>query len=282
MIPRALISLLSIFLFAQSSYGQQLTKPDFVATYNFRCIKDTVANEYNQPKPFLLITKGKSSRFHHAYAQFNDSIVEAFTAANPIPQSYTQQESLNRSKRFSSHYQKYKKPFAMWLWAEKDLRNGLVAGGPIRHIPPFHLEVALPLPWEPSGGTIDTINGIACRMAELDYGGRRWTAHYSTAIAVPEGPYVFCGLPGLIVRIEDDRGWYRFDLTSFEPKPKGKYFWHDYYYNVHSEQLTRVTYVTRALNEMRSPSLPISSTEEQLLEMKQRFSKYYWYLLEQR
>jgi hypothetical protein len=73
-----------------------------------------------------------------------------------------------------------------------------------------------------------------------------------------------------------------FDLTSFEPKPKGKYFWHNYYYNVNSEQLTREAYVDRALKEMKSPSLPVPTTEERLLEMKQRFSKYYWYLLEQR
>jgi hypothetical protein len=123
---RIVIPLLLTFLFAQNSYGQQLTKPDFVATYNFRCIKDTIANEYNQPKPFLLIAEGKSSRFHHAYAQFNDSIVEAFTAANPPAPSNGEVQSLDQ---FSFYYQKYKKPFAMWLWAEKDLRNGLVAGG---------------------------------------------------------------------------------------------------------------------------------------------------------
>ncbi len=33
---------------------------------------------------------------------------------------------------------------------------------------------------------------------------------------MPEGPYKFFGLPGLILKIEDTKGYYKFELTDFK------------------------------------------------------------------
>lgn len=42
------------------------------------------------------------------------------------------------------------------------------------------------------------------QKATTEFGGRKWTAWFSTDIPFQDGPYKFYGLPGLIVKIEDE------------------------------------------------------------------------------
>lgn len=44
------------------------------------------------------------------------------------------------------------------------------------------------------------------QKATTSFGGREWTAWFSTDIPFQDGPYKFYGLPGLIVKIEDKTG----------------------------------------------------------------------------
>lgn len=44
------------------------------------------------------------------------------------------------------------------------------------------------------------------QKATTNFGGRSWTAWFSTDIPFQDGPYKFYGLPGLIVKIEDKTG----------------------------------------------------------------------------
>lgn len=52
----------------------------------------------------------------------------------------------------------------------------------------------------------DSIAGYVCQKAETEYRGREYEAWYCPAIPVDGGPYVFGGLPGLIIRVVDKRG----------------------------------------------------------------------------
>ena|SRR5690606_19898629 len=61
-----------------------------------------------------------------------------------------------------------------------------------------------------------TISGILCQRAELDFGGRRWVAWFSPEVPIPDGPYKFCGLPGLILNIGDSTGSWRFDFLGLK------------------------------------------------------------------
>lgn len=44
------------------------------------------------------------------------------------------------------------------------------------------------------------------QKATTEFGGRTWIAWFTTDIPFQDGPYKFCGLPGLIVKIEDKTG----------------------------------------------------------------------------
>ncbi|KQM62978.1 GLPGLI family protein [Chryseobacterium sp. Leaf201] len=70
-----------------------------------------------------------------------------------------------------------------------------------------------PINWKISSET-RKIGEYKVQKAETDFGGRTWTAWFTTDLPYPDGPYKFNGLPGLIVKVEDDKGEYSFDLMK--------------------------------------------------------------------
>lgn len=60
------------------------------------------------------------------------------------------------------------------------------------------------------------INKFKVQKATLNFGGRTWTAWFSTDIPISDGPYKFHGLPGFIVRIEDNTLTHIFELIAIQ------------------------------------------------------------------
>ncbi|MBW8358698.1 MAG: GLPGLI family protein [Weeksellaceae bacterium] len=58
------------------------------------------------------------------------------------------------------------------------------------------------------------IGDYKTQKAETDFGGRKWTAWFTSDLPFQEGPYKFSGLPGLIVTLEDADGDYGFNLKE--------------------------------------------------------------------
>ena len=52
------------------------------------------------------------------------------------------------------------------------------------------------------------------QKAEITYGGRNWIAWFTTELPFSDGPYIFNGLPGLIVSIQDSNNDYSFNLIE--------------------------------------------------------------------
>ncbi len=57
------------------------------------------------------------------------------------------------------------------------------------------------------------------QKATLDFGGRKWTAWFTPDLPFQDGPYKFHGLPGLIVKIEDDGKNYSWELKGNKKVP---------------------------------------------------------------
>ncbi|MCD9618860.1 GLPGLI family protein [Chryseobacterium gleum] len=60
------------------------------------------------------------------------------------------------------------------------------------------------------------------QKAEINYGGRNWIAWFTTELPFGDGPYIFNGLPGLIISIQDSNNEYSFNLI--EVKKGGNIF----------------------------------------------------------
>ncbi|MGE8554401.1 MAG: GLPGLI family protein [Chryseobacterium jejuense] len=58
--------------------------------------------------------------------------------------------------------------------------------------------------------------GYNCQKATLSYKGRTWEAWFTQDIPLQEGPYVFKGLPGLIVEMEDKSHSYKFSFSGLK------------------------------------------------------------------
>ncbi len=58
--------------------------------------------------------------------------------------------------------------------------------------------------------------GYQVQKATARFAGRDYIAWFTPEIPIPDGPYKFNGLPGLILEIQDTRGHYSFILENFE------------------------------------------------------------------
>ncbi|MBP6575694.1 MAG: GLPGLI family protein [Chryseobacterium sp.] len=67
--------------------------------------------------------------------------------------------------------------------------------------------------WEISS-QVSEFNGNKIQKATMNFGGRIWTAWFAPEIKIADGPYKFSGLPGLILKLEDDKGDYRFSFVK--------------------------------------------------------------------
>lgn len=63
-----------------------------------------------------------------------------------------------------------------------------------------------------------TILGYNCKAASMIFRGRQYRAWYTEEIPKSDGPYIFGGLPGLILKVTDESGQYEFIATGIEKK----------------------------------------------------------------
>lgn len=71
-----------------------------------------------------------------------------------------------------------------------------------------------PFDWTLTEDTM-TVCGYPCLKATMSYGGRNWEAWYTEEIPSSYGPWKFAGLPGLIMKVNDDKGVHTFTAVSF-------------------------------------------------------------------
>lgn len=78
-----------------------------------------------------------------------------------------------------------------------------------------YAEAARHLQWTLTQDTT-RVAGYPVQRATTEFGGRKWEAWFTEAVPVSEGPYKFCGLPGLIIRLTDSKRQYDFVLNGLK------------------------------------------------------------------
>ncbi|MBS1759611.1 MAG: GLPGLI family protein [Bacteroidetes bacterium] len=79
----------------------------------------------------------------------------------------------------------------------------------------FYTEKEEPLIWQISSDTANFL-GYLCQKATTRFHGRNFIAYFSTEIPINEGPYKFKGLPGLILKLSDEKNYFEFACSSIE------------------------------------------------------------------
>lgn len=79
----------------------------------------------------------------------------------------------------------------------------------------IYQESQVPLDWNITSESKD-YSGYQAQKASTSFAGRDYEAWFTMEIPLPDGPYVFSGLPGLIVELYDTQKHYHFSLLSVE------------------------------------------------------------------
>lgn len=77
-------------------------------------------------------------------------------------------------------------------------------------------EEDFPVSWNISDETKE-IGEYLAQKAVTDFGGRKWEAWFTFQVPIQDGPYIFSGLPGLILELSDSDNDYQFSVTSIKP-----------------------------------------------------------------
>lgn len=144
----------------------------------------------------------------------------------------------------------------------------------------YQFEGDMVFDWEMTGKS-DTLMGMVVFQATTQYGGRLYKAWYTPEIPISDGPYVFSGLPGLIVQVTDERYWYVFKLKSIDLNPSSVEFYEPKQIGS-PPMLTRTQFVDMLRKEKNDPKLIglMDVTQSALLSVKSGKLRKFDYLME--
>ena len=185
-----LIKLLSLFAMPLLM-AQQSTR--FV--YQVTATPDSTSTDKKTELAYL-DTNGKKSIFYAENSMKRDSVMERMRTTKNFDR--TQMQNLRSNMQFT---------------VEKDLTNqSVVYKSRIGRDNYSYSEVPV-FDWKILPETVK-IGDYQTQKAETKFGGRTWYAWFTQEIPLQDGPYKFSGLPGLIVKIQDEKGDYSFDLMQ--------------------------------------------------------------------
>lgn len=173
--------------------------------YEVSYAKDTLDNS-KRINDFAILLIGNNTSIFRSQTTFQrDSIKskvqkEIFSSKPEMASMVLQQ--LNNSKTPNFKYEVYKKNEIVKIFAKV-----------MSQFYSFNSEKKIK--WEVSSET-KIISTFSCKKAIGKYGDRKVFAWYTTDIPIPEGPYNFKGLPGLIIEAYDENKTFHFILKHLK------------------------------------------------------------------
>lgn len=186
---------------AQKSFPDEY---NYMATYRLTYQPDSTDVNSVETEEMLLYLGEESSRFSSAGKAMKDHMLKNRNKAKRSPAEFSrlQEQIPNTSFDYSiiKHY-----PTGEMSYTES------VATDKFRY--PQELSI---FDWEIAEER-KVISGYQAQRASTSFAGRDYIAWFSPEIPVPDGPYKFNGLPGLILEIRDTKDHYVFELIQFGP-----------------------------------------------------------------
>lgn len=208
-----------------SDAKRDISKCNLIVTYNFNYLEnEDTQNRYNEP--MLLEIGDDVVKFYGQNSTIRDSIINKFYTENknnptvginaeswlPVNQTalymdiYSYPQLLNREvyHRFDKYDYRYDEKIEQ-------------------------------IEWEITGEQTEVL-GYICLKAEAIYKGRKWYAYFTQDIPYNYGPWKLGGLPGLILKAEDEKGLFRWiaiglnkpanrHIYKYDPKIKNQTTW---------------------------------------------------------
>ena len=187
--------------FAQTFETEKLDQARFIVTYRLSFRPDTNELAHVREEKMTLIIGDHKSLFASYNRLLNDSLLKGMNERADLSQLVAMAMAGRAPTRFNFYVFKN---FA---------NNEIIFDDQIFSEHYTYSEPLKNIGWELTNQT-DTLMGFAIQKATANYGGRRWEAWFTHQIPIPDGPFKFNGLPGLILKIYDSEKHYVFSVTS--------------------------------------------------------------------
>lgn len=198
-----------ILLLPLNLWAQELNSKKFNTTENstFECLysytisgKNYNGEEFKDLYNVILQAGAKVSKFWDYGAYLADS-VEFFAESDQI-----EVDAYRKRLRMQINY--YDSEIFTNFPSGQITENGIIGLDYYKYSEPKEN-----IEWTLASDTT-TVLSQKCYKATLNYGGRIWTAWYAPSIPSSYGPWKLSGLPGLVLRAEDNSGMFAFEAIS--------------------------------------------------------------------
>lgn len=185
-------TLLSVF-----SFGQNTTRVFYEFSYPAKAGNDSIVKKNTIA---ILDIDSDKSVYRDYYTVAQDSTLRTEAAKSKLSN-----ENINKKlkpPKFTYKVTKYPKSKEI-LYTERILKNN------------FEYNEIPKLNWKILSETTK-IEKYKVQKATVNYGGRNWVAWFASEIPFSDGPYKFGGLPGLILKLEDDTQSFSWNLSGLK------------------------------------------------------------------
>lgn len=156
---------------------------------------------------FSLLSDGKSSVFKEEASLRQDSLLKAYESLPMIEEN---------TEAFTAQVRKMPSPIFPFAIYKNYSSKEVLYVDKVDRTTYFYVEEPSFLDWHLTSEE-KGMGGYTCRKATATFGGRAWEAWFTKEVPITDGPYKFCGLPGLIVQVHDTRNQYIFSLQKTSP-----------------------------------------------------------------
>lgn len=173
--------------------------------------------------PFILLANHNESKFYCPSTEYRDSLLSTPSGSakekkmfDAAVAAYVQNRDESAMDAVVYHSRLYvTKDFAKSVSTTYD-QAGMGEYG-------YYDEPFSEIDWQIVEDSTKTVLGYQCIMASTDYHGRKWTVWFTPEIPVKDGPWKFCGLPGLILEAAEEKGHHHFTADGIEQSSQSIY-----------------------------------------------------------
>ena len=209
-ICRLILLLVNICIF-NCVIGQEINSLDYRFVYEYVYKSDTISHKTKNDL-FFLDVKHDKSVFYSYYTRESEimrSTTEGKKKWRELFRAAVEKEGKN-----TNSFPHKRSTFKIW---KNNTENVAYITDNLGYKKFLYKDSIKNIIWEIQD-SVKWINNIPVQSARCSYHGRKWNVWFAMDLPWQEGPWMLCGLPGLIIEAYDVNQHHRFTLIKIEEK----------------------------------------------------------------
>lgn len=194
------MGLVSLSLSAQENKSYEII-------YDFSYQPDS-ANVNSKRQEDMVLFRNDSISLFQSYVKYKrDSVMKSNTEY--LKNAIHTEQGIDVNTLFGGYIPKIS------MVIKKDFKNHKYILQKPAGVDTYQYEEPAEVDWQIQTDTM-TLSGYPCQRATTRVSGRNYAVWFTPEIPIPDGPFKFFGLPGLIVQATDSQGFFQFKLKEFK------------------------------------------------------------------